>query len=189
MYKIQYLRAFFAGRVNFSTQQTIVPVVKDPTSDIAVCARKGSVLLRDSRERRERSKMRKRFWEVGGTRIGKAMGVDGKDEGNKGEGKAYGDEEEDDVNYKADSQYSSHLKKKSEAQSQFAKTKTMKQQREFLPVYAVMFWNIHSASLFTRPYLILGSRRANECDSRKSSYHNCGRDRIRQNNPNDPIST
>ena len=32
--------------------------VKDPTSDIAVLSRKGSTLLRDHREKKERNKMR-----------------------------------------------------------------------------------------------------------------------------------
>lgn len=39
-------------------------------------------------------------------------------------------------NYKADSQFSSHLKK-SEGVSNFAKTRTLKEQREYLPAFAV----------------------------------------------------
>jgi HrpA-like RNA helicase len=42
----------------------------------------------------------------------------------------------EDSNYKAGSQFSSHLHK-SEAQSVFAKTRTLKQQREYLPAFAV----------------------------------------------------
>ena len=49
--------------------------VKDVTSDMAVISKKGSDVLRAARERRERNKMRKRFWELGGTRMGDAMGV------------------------------------------------------------------------------------------------------------------
>ena len=63
----------------------MVPTVKDPSSDIALCARNGSATLRHQREKREKGKMRKRFWELGGSRMGKAMGVaDG--EGEKGGG-------------------------------------------------------------------------------------------------------
>lgn len=48
--------------------------VKDPTSDMALNSRKGSLLLRDVREKKEMMKMRKRFWELGGSRMGDAMG-------------------------------------------------------------------------------------------------------------------
>lgn len=49
--------------------------MRDPSSDMAVNARKGSALLRDVREKKEMMKMRKRFWELGGSRIGDAMGI------------------------------------------------------------------------------------------------------------------
>jgi pre-mRNA-splicing factor ATP-dependent RNA helicase DHX38/PRP16 len=42
----------------------------------------------------------------------------------------------DETNYKADSQFSTHLAK-TEGQSVFAKTRTLKQQREYLPAFAV----------------------------------------------------
>ena len=48
--------------------------VKDPTSDMALNSRKGSLLLREVREKKEMMKMRKRFWELGGSRMGDAMG-------------------------------------------------------------------------------------------------------------------
>ena len=49
-----------------------------------------------------------------------------------------GEEEDDDVNYKEGSSFAKHMKAiKNEAQSQFSKTKTLKEQREYLPVYAV----------------------------------------------------
>ena len=51
---------FLSGKVNFSAQQEMVSTVKDPTSDMAQCARKGSVLLREARERRARSQPRSR---------------------------------------------------------------------------------------------------------------------------------
>lgn len=44
------------------------------------------------------------------------------------------DEEEDDATYKKNNQFASHLKK-NEAQSEFAKSKTLAEQRRFLPVY------------------------------------------------------
>ena len=42
-------------------------MVKDISSDIAVLSKKGSQVLKDLRERNERSKMRERFWELAGT--------------------------------------------------------------------------------------------------------------------------
>ncbi|GLE00514.1 hypothetical protein PINS_up009271 [Pythium insidiosum] len=129
---------FLDGRVAFTTQVEMVSTVKDPTSDLAVCARKGSELLRVVREQREKSKMRQRFWEVGGSRMGDAIGVkaapaaDDQDEQDAGEG----DDKEGNGggDYKADNQFSTHLKKQT-AVSDFAKTRTIQQQRRFLPIY------------------------------------------------------
>lgn len=56
---------FLDGRISFSLQQSMVSIVKDPTSDFATNARNGSSLLRDVREKRDQAKMRKRFWELG----------------------------------------------------------------------------------------------------------------------------
>ncbi|CAI5710794.1 unnamed protein product [Hyaloperonospora brassicae] len=122
---------FLDGRVAFTTQVEVVATVKDPTSDMAVCARKGSELLQEVREQRERNKMRKRFWEIGGSRMGDVIGVKA-DPGS-------GDEEDkqqdaDEENYKHNSQFSTHLKKQ-KAVSVFAKTRTLRQQREFLPIF------------------------------------------------------
>ncbi|KAG2772310.1 Pre-mRNA-splicing factor ATP-dependent RNA helicase [Phytophthora cactorum] len=122
---------FLDGRVSFTTQVEMVATVKDSTSDMAVCARKGSELLREVREQRDRNKMRKRFWEVGGSRMGDAIGVK-KDAGSDEEEEEKRDEEPE--NYKQDSQFSTHLKKQ-KAVSVFAKTRTLRQQREFLPIF------------------------------------------------------
>ena len=66
---------FLDGRVSFTRQSASVQVVADPTSDIAQLARAGSAVLKTAREARERTKMRARFWELGGSRMGKAMGL------------------------------------------------------------------------------------------------------------------
>ena len=129
--------------------------MRDPTSDFALNARNGSALLRDVRERKEKMKMRKRFWELGGSAIGNAMGLaqpeDGAEgkkdpeaievgssaesEGRKGrrKGKANGDdsglESDEDINYKDGSSFAKHMKaQKNEAVSQFSKTKSIKEQ-------------------------------------------------------------
>ena len=94
-------------------------------------------VLRDVREKKERGKMRQRFWELGGSRIGKAMGLDKAGDAAAG-GTRRGDEEAegDGVDFRAESQFASHLKK-SEAVSDFARSKTIAQQRRYLPVYQV----------------------------------------------------
>ncbi|CAH0519864.1 unnamed protein product [Peronospora belbahrii] len=123
---------FLDGRVAFTTQMEMVATVKDPTSDMAVCARKGSEVLREVREQRERNKMRKRFWEIGGSRMGDAIGIKA-DAGSDEEEEAK-QEKESAGDYKHDSQFSTHLKKQ-KAVSVFAKTRTLRQQREFLPIF------------------------------------------------------
>lgn len=136
---------FLDGRVRLSLQQDSVSTVKDLTSDFAQNARKGSVLLKDVREKREMMKMRKRFWELGGTRMGEAMGVPAPVEeepvsagGIVGGTNMPEEDEEGNVDYKDGSSFAKHMKgKANEAQSQFAKNKSMLEQREYLPVYAV----------------------------------------------------
>ncbi len=46
-------------------------------------------------------------------------------------------EDGEDTSYKSGSQFAEHMKEKSEATSEFARTKTIKEQREYLPIYAV----------------------------------------------------
>lgn len=54
--------------------------MKDPTSNMAIMARKGSLLVRRYREQKERKKAQKKHWEVAGTAIGNIMGIEKKDE-------------------------------------------------------------------------------------------------------------
>lgn len=139
---------FLDGRMNFSMQQTTVSVVKDASSDMVLNSKKGSILLREVREKKEMMKMRQRFWELGGSKMGNLIGVTPPEETVDGVPSAGirvgtatpGDQAEgrdDLVDYKKESAFSDHIKQKSEAQSQFAKTKTIKEQREYLPVYTV----------------------------------------------------
>lgn len=66
---------FLDGQTVFTKQQEMVSVVKDPSSDLAVVSRQGSALLRHIRQQADRSKMRQRFWEVAGTKIGSITGL------------------------------------------------------------------------------------------------------------------
>ena len=117
---------FLDGRIVFTQQPEPVVPIKDPTSDMAILSRKGSLLVKKHREKEEALKSQKKEWNLAGTALGNVLGV--KEE----EDKTVGQE-----NYKSDSQFADHMKEKSEAVSHFAQSKTMKQQREFLPVFAV----------------------------------------------------
>ncbi|KAF6208906.1 hypothetical protein GE061_014648, partial [Apolygus lucorum] len=123
---------FLDGRIVFTKQPEPVIPVKDPTSDMALTSRKGSALVRTYREQKERRKAQKKHWEVSGTTIGNIMGVEKKDdkESEKGEG-------EPDADYKTGQKFAEHMKDSAPASSDFAKKKTIKEQREYLPVFAV----------------------------------------------------
>ena len=103
---------FLSGKVNFSAQQEMVSTVKDPTSDMANCARNGSALLHQSRENREKSKMRTRYWELGGSKMGNAMGMKDEEsaEDKKGREEAEQEEDEGSVNYKDSAGFAKHMK-------------------------------------------------------------------------------
>ena len=125
---------FLDGRVAFTTQTEPVSVVRDPTSDMAQIARAGSAAVASIRTKRERQKTTQKFWDVAGSKIGAIMGV-------KEEERVDGDEldvgkGEDNVDYKSENQFAKHMaKERNVAVSHFARSKTMQQQREFLPIF------------------------------------------------------
>ncbi|KAK9803444.1 hypothetical protein WJX73_001656 [Symbiochloris irregularis] len=137
---------FLDGRQVFTKQAEPVLPLKDPTSDMAVIARNGSKLVKEVREKKAAGQSRQRFWEVAGSKMGQVTGLtEGeKEEGARAkerikeeqglDGEDPVDSDEDAGNHKASGQFKNHLKK-NEAQSEFAKSKTLKQQRRFLPVY------------------------------------------------------
>ena len=71
---------FLDGRYVFTKQPEAVVPVRDPTSDLAMAARKGSALVRVYREQKERKKAQKKHWELAGTKIGNIMGVEARPE-------------------------------------------------------------------------------------------------------------
>ncbi|WVO13862.1 hypothetical protein L204_101485 [Cryptococcus depauperatus] len=122
---------FLDGTVAYTKQLDPINPVKDGTSDMAVFSKKGSALVKERRERQEREKAAAKAASIAGTTLGNIMGV--KDEPDLGE---EGQKDSVEENYKAGSQFSTHLKK-SEGVSNFAKTRTLKEQREYLPAFAV----------------------------------------------------
>jgi pre-mRNA-splicing factor ATP-dependent RNA helicase DHX38/PRP16 len=146
-----------SGTITAISSITTVSHVKDPTSDMAKCAREGSVSLRQLREHKEKHAMRQKFWELGGhNRMGKVIlqqqqqqkqqqdtGPNNHNMTKKEEGEQ--DEDNIAINYKKTFGYATHLKTKisdtnttiTTTQSDFTKRKTIRQQREYLPVYSV----------------------------------------------------
>ena len=127
---------FLDGKQNYSTQLSMVPVIKDPGADMAQNCVRGSRLLREIRERKGRNKMRTRFWELGGSRMGDAIGI--KKEITNDEKKEERNDLDDKVDYKGSSSFGSHIKnKKAGVVSEFSLSKTLNQQRKFLPIFSV----------------------------------------------------
>ncbi|GMH38447.1 hypothetical protein BSKO_06331 [Bryopsis sp. KO-2023] len=138
---------FLNGKTMYSKQSGPVVPLKDPTSDMAVIARQGSQLVKETRDKKEKNKFRERFWEVAGSKIGTITGLTGKEEeeakkAKEEEMQAMGleedEEEEGEGDRKTTALFKDHMQKgKSEGASNFSKTKTMTQQRRSLPVYQV----------------------------------------------------
>lgn len=106
---------------------------------MAVTASKGSKQVRVFREAEERKNAQEKHWELAGSKLGNIMGIKVKPE----EGAEAADTEAGAdattnaaASYKEAQQFATHLKD-NEAVSSFALEKTMKQQREYLPVFAV----------------------------------------------------
>lgn len=100
---------------------------------MALVARKGSALVRVFREQKERRKAQKKHWELGGTKLGNIMGI----EKTKDEEDAKFDADTDIADYKKDQKFAEHMQNQEQGSSDFAKKKTIMQQRQYLPVYAV----------------------------------------------------
>jgi len=66
---------FLDGDISFTSQSEPIYPVADPTSDMAVMSRKGSLLLREVRSQRERMKAVKAKFKLSGTSLGKILGI------------------------------------------------------------------------------------------------------------------
>ncbi len=120
---------FLDGRIVFTKQQEPVIPIKDPTSDMAMVSKKGSRLVKIHREQAERKKAQKKEWELAGTKMGDLLGIKKTDDR---EDKAA----DDDMDHREGQKFADHMKVDQEQKSEFSKKKTIKQQREYLPVFA-----------------------------------------------------
>lgn len=121
---------FLDGRFVFTKQNKPIVPVKDATSDLAVVAAKGSKVVRNWRETEERKKAQEKHWELAGSNLGNLMGIKAKLEDADPDAADHG------ASYRESQQFASHMVE-SEAVSDFALEKTIKEQREYLPVFAV----------------------------------------------------
>lgn len=124
---------FLDGRIVFTKQPEPVIPVRDPTSDMALLARKGSVLVRAFREQKERRKAQKKHWELGGTKLGNIMGV----EKQRDEDDEKFNAETGEADYKKSQTFAEHMTGDNEKASDFSRRKTILEQRRFLPAFAV----------------------------------------------------
>lgn len=125
---------FLDGRVVFTKQAEPIMPLKDPTSDMAIISRKGSALVRETHEKQSMNKSRQRFWELAGSKLGDILGVEKTAEQIDADTAAVGEEGE--IDFKEDAKFAQHMKK-GEAVSDFAKSKTLSEQRQYLPIYSV----------------------------------------------------
>ena len=122
---------FLDGRTIFTKQLEPVSAIRDPQSDMAVFSRKGSKVVRERRQQRERQKQAQEATNMAGTALGNLMGVK-EDEGDTAVAMPV-----EDVYKGGGNKFAQHLKKDEGGASSFSKSKTMREQREFLPAFAV----------------------------------------------------
>lgn len=125
---------FLDGRVVYTKQAEPIMPLKDPTSDMAIISRKGSTLVREIRDKQSKNKSRQRFWELAGSKLGDILGVEKTAEQIDADTAVVGEHGE--VDFREDAKFAQHLKK-DEAVSDFAKSKTLSQQRQYLPIYSI----------------------------------------------------
>ncbi|CAL0322117.1 unnamed protein product [Lupinus luteus] len=125
---------FLDGRVVFTKQAEPIMPIKDPTSDMAIISRKGSTLVREIHEKQSSNKSRQRFWELAGSNLGNILGVEKTAEQIDADTAVVGEDGE--IDFKEEAKFSQHLKK-GEAVSDFAKSKSISEQRQYLPIFSV----------------------------------------------------
>lgn len=122
---------FLDGKTIFTKQLEPVPAVRDPQSDMAVFSRKGSRVVRERRQQKERQRQAQQATNLAGTALGNIIGVRD-DEGDSAAPPLPGEE----AQKRGSEKFADHVKK-NEGGSDFSRTKTLREQREYLPAFAV----------------------------------------------------
>lgn len=126
---------FLDGRTIFTKQLDPVPAVRDYQSDMAVFSRKGSRVVKERRQQRERQKQAQEATNIAGTTLGNVMGV--KNEEDTDSALPVAKEDDDKAGAEPQSHKFSEVMKKNDGASNFSQSKTLREQREFLPAFAV----------------------------------------------------
>ncbi|ANB15687.1 DEAH-box RNA helicase PRP16 [Sugiyamaella lignohabitans] len=116
---------FLDGHQIFTTQKDPISAVRDPQSDLAVFARKGSAIVRERRQQRERQQQAKQAASLAGTTLGNVMGI------------KTGEDEDAASSTNQSNKFSDFLSSNSNQASKFSREKSLKEQRQFLPAFAV----------------------------------------------------
>lgn len=66
---------FLSASQKFTKQKEQISLVKDPTSDFVKIAKQGSQALKTLRETQDRARMREKFWELAGSKMGDLLKV------------------------------------------------------------------------------------------------------------------
>jgi len=124
---------FLDGRRVFTKQLDPVPAIRDPQSDMAIFSKKGSLLVKERRQRREREKQAQEATNIAGTTLGNVLGIKDDDDRDSAAPTSGGKGET------GGSKFAEHMNKQrpSEGNSEFTKSRTLREQREFLPAFAV----------------------------------------------------
>lgn len=123
---------FLDGRTIFTTQLEPISAIRDPQSDMAVFSRKGSKVVRERRQQRERQKQAQDATTMAGTTLGNLMGIKEEEEGDSAEAAPV-----EEVYKRGANKFAQHLKKEEGGSSSFSNSKTLREQREYLPAFAV----------------------------------------------------
>lgn len=121
---------FLDGKQIFSRQRDPVSAVKDPQSDLAVASRRGSALVKERRQQRERQKQSRAAASMAGTTLGNVMGIKDEDEEDNGQ-------VDNNWGSKFSDQFNQEKEEEAEKKSSQFSTKTLREQRQFLPAFAV----------------------------------------------------
>lgn len=126
---------FLEGKTIFTRQQEPVSAIRDPQGNMAVAAKKGSKVVREARQQRERQRQAQQATSMAGTMLGKVMGVKDDDDGDSALPVAAPPEMKGargNVNLDEEKK-----KKANDGASNFSRSKTLREQREFLPAFSV----------------------------------------------------
>jgi pre-mRNA-splicing factor ATP-dependent RNA helicase DHX38/PRP16 len=125
---------FLDGNTVYTTQVSQIQVVKDPLADMSILAKKGSTCVKDYRERNERKKVKEKD-DADNERL---KNLFAKEKKKNAEGDDMKMNEDGEVDYKDGAKFSDLLNKtKRVAATDFSRNKTLKQQREMLPIFEV----------------------------------------------------